>query len=134
MNGARIATAILAVLTLGLAIGGTMAFVVMPVPAPTVVTPVQVLTYTIRAGIPTEFRPYLTSTQSAGLVEFQFINQDRAPHAYLLEGTGWTFVAPPVGTTTAISSMPHAGVYYWVSLIPSPGVRPDQTVGILVVG
>lgn len=132
MFGTRIATVLIAVITLGFAIGGTMAYVVTPGPIPKAVSPWPVLMYMISPSMPPTFSPYFMAAH-VGPAQFQFVNMDHNLHAYMLQGSGWVFILPAHSTVTTVEMLGHAGVYQWVNLLPYPGTPQGATVGVVAV-
>ncbi len=132
MVGTRIAAVLLAVITLGFAVGGTVAYVVTPGPVPTPVTPAPAVVYMITGGVAPAFAPYFTSAHT-GPVEMIFVNQDHGVHAFMLSGTGLVYVVLPMTTLTGLAALQHAGVYHWINLVPYAGTPQGAVVGVLSV-
>jgi len=135
MKLTRIVSLLFALAIAGMMMGGaaaTAAVHPIPIPPPTV----PYVVYTIpppTPGHPELFVPFVAATMGVGLVEIRLINYDPWPAVYQLRGTTVTVLVLPEVSVTILATMSHPGSFPWVSLLPTPGSPPSETVGILDV-
>ena len=138
MRLVQMAVVALAIVTMGLAMGGATASLVVPVPVPvsSLGPGGMIVAYTVNPGLgggPAMFTPYLTSIAHPGWVHVYLANGDVSPHAYLLTGSPLLLTAPTHGITSTYVYLSHPGQYTWVNFLATPGVPFGMTVGILIV-